>query len=216
MALKRILAVVLALVLSNVLLVALPCSAHAQHHHRVLVHAGRFLGVGWGNGYHVRNPGSATGYYSPYTSQNSTLIAPGNQPVAQRRGFSWPNGARSGEGNVVQMEVARPSVAVPRNDDRAAEDFANAPMFANGLNLFSFRENLPGDSLSATKFQPRSEFGSSNRARPFQKTSFQGGTFRAWPRSDRRGSEKPPVERADSMSSGFDESFVIPDFADGR
>lgn len=36
---------------------------------------GRFLGLGYGNGYHCRTPGPHTDYYNPYSAHNSYLIS---------------------------------------------------------------------------------------------------------------------------------------------
>ena len=36
---------------------------------------GRFLGLGWGNGYHCRTPGPQADYYNPYSAHNSHLVS---------------------------------------------------------------------------------------------------------------------------------------------
>ena len=36
---------------------------------------GRFLGIGYGNGYHCRTPGPNTDYYNPYSYHNSHLVS---------------------------------------------------------------------------------------------------------------------------------------------
>ena len=39
---------------------------------------GRFLGLGYGNGYHCRTPGPQADYYNPYSAHNSSLVSHGH------------------------------------------------------------------------------------------------------------------------------------------
>ena len=41
---------------------------------------GRFLGLGWGNGYHCRTPGPQADYYNPYSAHNSYLVSRHQNP----------------------------------------------------------------------------------------------------------------------------------------
>ncbi len=51
--------------------------SHAQHFRRRPPgqELGRFLGLGYGNGYHCRTPGPQTDYYNPYSAMNSHLVS---------------------------------------------------------------------------------------------------------------------------------------------
>ncbi|MEZ6095518.1 MAG: hypothetical protein R3C03_15025 [Pirellulaceae bacterium] len=54
-------------------------SSHCTWTHpaRPLQGTGRFLGLGYGHGYHSRNPGPVSDYYNPYNARNSQRIAAG-------------------------------------------------------------------------------------------------------------------------------------------
>jgi len=41
---------------------------------------GRFLGLGYGNGYHCRTPGPQADYYNPYSAHNSYLVSRNQTP----------------------------------------------------------------------------------------------------------------------------------------
>lgn len=50
--------------------------SHAQYFRRPPgQELGRFLGLGYGNGYHCRTPGPQADYYNPYSAHNSYLVS---------------------------------------------------------------------------------------------------------------------------------------------
>ena len=72
--------------------------------------AGKWLGGGWGNGNHWRNPSVNSGYYNPYTAHNSSLLT-GVHPDAAR--FSFGNsGWKVVEGVATDRGVFTPA---PKN-----------------------------------------------------------------------------------------------------
>ena len=50
-------------------------SAEAQRRFQPINRAGRWLGIGYSDGYHQRTPGPNTGYYNPYSAHNSYLLS---------------------------------------------------------------------------------------------------------------------------------------------
>ena len=68
MTLRRILAIVLPLLM----FVVFESEVNAQL--RPIHRAGRFLGLGWGNGFHTRTPGPVVDHYNPYSVTNSYFL----------------------------------------------------------------------------------------------------------------------------------------------
>ena len=112
--------------------------------------AGKFLGIGWGDGYHKKNPLTDPSYYNPYTHHNSNLHTRG--PVSgygymgqssYNPGFGYPSqiqGQAQGQyytpGNFshgMAKGFARHAVKAGAIDDAEASDWLDDPSF--------FREN---------------------------------------------------------------------------
>lgn len=94
---------------------------------------GRFLGLGYGNGYHCRTPGPQADYYNPYSAHNSYLVSR-NQNVGR---FSNMNTGYAVGGNFRGMGGGIPhSVYTGTKPDD-----------------FSVFESLPGNTVTPT-FEP--------------------------------------------------------------
>ena len=120
---------------SIILLAVCFCFADtASAQFRPLHRAGRFLGIGWGNGYHTHSPGPVSNYYSPYTMHNSHRISNGFGGANVYSGHSqWhPNTRFTPAPSVApspQMYPAYPSQAPSTRSLPAPKSPANrAPM----------------------------------------------------------------------------------------
>ena len=121
------------------------CQAQLGRGHQPIQRPGRFLGLGYGIGYHHCNPGPDTSYYNPWSRHNSMLIS--NSPeyharygqvnrdpyqilLSQNSNFSpgfgqqIPGGLQSAP---VTVDAQFEPIPTGRNDeetnDSAAEDF---------------------------------------------------------------------------------------------
>jgi len=109
----------------------------------------RFLGVGWGNGYHCRTPGPQTDYYNPYSAHNSYLVSR-NQPPGRYSNLStgYAVGGVGGVGRSIPHSVYTGTQS-------------------DGFSVF---ESLPGQTVTPT-FEPteqRSRFEKDLEERDFE------------------------------------------------
>ncbi len=109
---------------------------------------GRFLGLGYGNGYHCRTPGPHTDYYNPYSANNSYLVSR-NQP-----------GGRYGDFNAGYAIGGRSNEAIPHSVYTGTQ--------ADGYSVF---ESVPGTTVTPS-FEPvnksESQFGRDLEERDFE------------------------------------------------
>ncbi len=97
----------------------------------------RFLGLGYGHGYHKSNPGPNSDYYNPYTTQNNSRISRGTEhqfPVMREQTI----GATPPRNNVAPVGQMQNRPKVPYEDlwlnpeQANGNDFAPNPPPANG------------------------------------------------------------------------------------
>ena len=107
--------------------------SHAQHRRRQAgAELGRFLGFGYGNGYHCRTPGPNTDYYNPYSEHNSHLVS------HYQQGSNFSNHYYNG-GGIDQNYVPH---SVYQGQSQGA-----------GSNGYSVFDSVPGQTLTPT-FEP--------------------------------------------------------------
>ena len=88
-----------------------------------------FIGWGWGNGNHWRNPGPNSGYYNPWTSHNSTYFSRGDRdmgfgPANENIFYVQPGTPTLNNlpGEVINVEVESQPNVTPNDTEQAPAD----------------------------------------------------------------------------------------------
>ncbi len=164
----------------------------------------RFLGQGWGSGYHHRNPGPNVDYYNPYNAHNSSLVSQGGMMAGSYGGYQ----SYSMDGGSTPFSSYAPSSTMN------SSNFNSLP---GGSLQPTFQESTPVRPASPAEAQPSAATSSEANSSDTGTKVIESGDDSAlsWPRSSFDGSNdfqpasfsKPATE---SSSSAADWSIEDP------
>jgi hypothetical protein len=99
----------------------------------------RFLGLGYGHGYHKANPGTNSDYYNPYSPQNSNRVSKGTEqrfPMLREPALETPPGPNTKSSNNVTPNFVSPAAHTPNRPKVPYEDLWLTPEQSNNNNDF--------------------------------------------------------------------------------
>ncbi len=156
----------------------------------------RFLGQGWGAGYHHCNPGPNVDYYNPYSAHNSALISQGGMMAGSNGGYQ----SFSMDSGSVPYSSFSPSSTMPSgNFDSLPGESIDATFHT------TFQESVPVQATPPTESKPNET----------DTTIESDGAILTWPKSSTDGSNdfKPASfsrSTTEAQSSAADWSIEDP------